>query len=313
MRAVQVSELTGPAALQIVEVDEPVADGENLLVDVKAAGVSFPELLQTRGQYQVKLDPPFILGGELAGVVREAPAGSGFATGDRVTALAPFGGAFAEVALVPSMAAFKLPDTLDFGQGAGYCMNYHTAHFALARRAACEREVGGVVVHAVAGALAEVERVGQLEGGHRRHESDLGERPAERRQRRHAVAGGEARARWRLAYDARQLAAEDERRVELHLVLAARLQQLGERDPGRLDVDEQVLAVGDGLVDLDDLQRRGPGQLADLDGPHTGITPIFFHGRSTFFVAAISSALITTGRVSRGSMMSSIIALPAAM
>ena len=86
MRAVQVSELTGPAALQIVEVDEPVADGENLLVDVKAAGVSFPELLQTRGQYQVKLDPPFILGGELAGVVREAPAGSGFATGDRVSA-----------------------------------------------------------------------------------------------------------------------------------------------------------------------------------------------------------------------------------
>ena len=150
MRAVQVSELTGPAALQIVEVDEPVADGENLLVDVKAAGVSFPELLQTRGQYQVKLDPPFILGGELAGVVREAPAGSGFATGDRVTALAPFGGAFAEVALVPSMAAFKLPDTLDFGQGAGYCMNYHTAHFALARRAALQAGET-LLVHGAAG------------------------------------------------------------------------------------------------------------------------------------------------------------------
>jgi len=150
MRAVQVSELTGPAALQIVEVDEPDADGENLLVDVKAAGVSFPELLQTRGQYQLKLDPPFILGGELAGVVREAPAGSGFAAGDRVTALAPFGGAFAEVALVPSMAAFKLPDTLDFGQGAGYCMNYHTAHFALARRAALQAGEA-LLVHGAAG------------------------------------------------------------------------------------------------------------------------------------------------------------------
>lgn len=150
MRAVQVSELTGPAALQIVEVDEPAADGENLLVDVKAAGVSFPELLQTRGQYQLKLEPPFVLGGELAGVVREAPEGSGFAAGDRITGLAPFGGAFAEVALVPTLAAFKLPDALDFGQGAGYCMNYHTAHFALARRAGL-REGETLLVHGAAG------------------------------------------------------------------------------------------------------------------------------------------------------------------
>jgi NADPH:quinone reductase len=150
MRAVQVSELTGPAALNVVEIDEPVADGANLLVDVKAAGVSFPELLQTRGEYQLKLDPPFILGGELSGVVREAPEGSGFAAGDRVTALAPLGGAFAEVALAPPFAAFKLPDALDFAQGAGYCMNYHTAHFALARRAAL-REGETLLVHGAAG------------------------------------------------------------------------------------------------------------------------------------------------------------------
>lgn len=143
-------ELTGPAAVEISEVDEPAADGESLLVDVKAAGVSFPELLQTRGQYQLKLDPPFVLGGELSGVVRAAPEGSGFAPGDRVTALAPFGGAFAEVALVPSLAAFKLPDALDFAQGAGYCMNYHTAHFALARRAALQ-EGETLLVHGAAG------------------------------------------------------------------------------------------------------------------------------------------------------------------
>jgi NADPH2:quinone reductase len=150
MRAAQVSELTGPAAVRVVEVDEPVADGESLLVDVKAAGVSFPELLQTRGQYQLKLDPPFVLGGELSGVVREAPEGSGFAAGDRITGLAPLGGAFAEVALVPPFAAFELPDALDFGQGAGYCMNYHTAHFALARRAEL-REGETLLVHGAAG------------------------------------------------------------------------------------------------------------------------------------------------------------------
>jgi NADPH:quinone reductase len=145
-----VVELTGPAGVEIVDVGEPVADGESLLVDVKAAGVSFPELLQTRGEYQLKIDPPFTLGAELAGVVRDAPDGSGFAAGDRITALAPLGGAFAEVALVPPFTAFGLPDALDFGQGAGYCMNYHTAHFALARRAGL-RAGETLLVHGAAG------------------------------------------------------------------------------------------------------------------------------------------------------------------
>jgi NADPH2:quinone reductase len=134
MRAVQVSELAGPAALRIVEVDEPAADGGNLLLDVKAAGVAFPDLLLSRGQYQLKPDPPFTLGTELAGVVRVAPEGSGFAVGDRVMAMTMLG-AFAEVAAALPALTFRLPDELDFAQGAGYVMNYHTAHFALVRRA----------------------------------------------------------------------------------------------------------------------------------------------------------------------------------
>lgn len=134
MRAVQVTELTGPAALQLVEVDEPGADGGNLLLDVKAAGVAFPDLLLSRGQYQLKPDPPFTLGTELAGIVRTAPEGSGFAAGDRVMAMTMLG-AFAEVASALPALTFRLPDELDFAQGAGYVMNYHTAHFALVRRA----------------------------------------------------------------------------------------------------------------------------------------------------------------------------------
>jgi len=134
MRAVRVTELTGPAAVELAHVGEPVAGPDELLVDVRAAGVSFPELLQTRGEYQLKIEPPYTLGGELAGVVRTAPEGSRFAPGDRVTAFAPLGGAFAEVAVVPAWMTFALPDALSFEQGAGYLMNYHTAHFALARR-----------------------------------------------------------------------------------------------------------------------------------------------------------------------------------
>jgi NADPH2:quinone reductase len=134
MRAVQVTELSGPDGARVVEIDEPRAAGGNLLVDVHAAGVCFPDLLQTRGEYQIKPEPPFTLGSELAGVVREAPAGSGFEVGDRVAGFV-VGGAFADVAQAMPFLTFKLPAELDFEQGAGYVLNYHTAHFALSRRA----------------------------------------------------------------------------------------------------------------------------------------------------------------------------------
>lgn len=134
MRAVRVTELGGPASLELAEIDEPEADGGNLLLDVKAAGVAFPDLLLSRGQYQLKPDPPFTLGTELAGIVRTAPEDSGFAAGDRVMAMTMLG-AFAEVAAALPALTFRLPDELDFAQGAGFLMNYHTAHFALVRRA----------------------------------------------------------------------------------------------------------------------------------------------------------------------------------
>jgi NADPH2:quinone reductase len=151
MRAVQVTELTGPAALRVVEVDEPAADGGNVLVDVKAAGVAFPDLLLSRGQYQLKPDPPFTLGTELAGIVREAPEGSGFAAGDRVMAMTMLG-AFADVATALPSLTFQLPDGLDFAQGAGYVMNYHTAHFGLVRRAQL-REGETLLVHGAGGGV----------------------------------------------------------------------------------------------------------------------------------------------------------------
>ncbi|HEY5336549.1 MAG TPA: alcohol dehydrogenase catalytic domain-containing protein, partial [Mycobacteriales bacterium] len=96
MRAIQIIDLTGPEhALQLVEVPEPrVSDmgAETVVVDVHAAGVSFPELLQTRGMYQVQPSLPFIPGSEVAGVVRSAPVSSPLRPGDRVAALCGIGG-----------------------------------------------------------------------------------------------------------------------------------------------------------------------------------------------------------------------------
>src|SRR5215203_7047341 len=98
MRALQITELSGPrSALSIADLPEPEAEhpltpGAGVLIDVHAAGVSFPEVLQTRGEYQFKPDLPFVPGAEVAGTVRSAPEGSRLKPGDRVAAMAMLGG-----------------------------------------------------------------------------------------------------------------------------------------------------------------------------------------------------------------------------
>jgi NADPH2:quinone reductase len=149
MRAVQVRELVGPEGVGVEEVAEP-AGGDSVVIDVQAAGISFPDLLLSRGEYQIKPDVPFTLGSEAAGVVREAPDGAGFSPGDRVVAIGF--GAFADQMAVPPAMAFALPAELSFEEGAGLVMNYHTAHFALIRRAGL-REGETVLVHGAAGGV----------------------------------------------------------------------------------------------------------------------------------------------------------------
>jgi NADPH:quinone reductase len=157
MRALQITELSGPAtALALTELPEPdpthmLTGQEGVVVDVHAAGVSFPELLQTRGEYQLKPPLPFVPGSEVGGVVRSAPADADVQPGDRVAAFCGLGG-FAERAVAPPFLTFKVSDALDFGQAAGLVLNYHTALFSLQRRGrlqAGER----VLVHGAAGGV----------------------------------------------------------------------------------------------------------------------------------------------------------------
>jgi NADPH:quinone reductase len=139
MRAIQIAELTGPdTALKLADVPEPEAShpltpGRGVLVEVHAAGVSFPEVLQSRGEYQIKPPLPFVPGSEVGGVVRSAPEDARVKAGDRVAAFCVLGG-FAEVAVAPEYFCFELPEPLDFGQGAALVLNYHTAYFALKLR-----------------------------------------------------------------------------------------------------------------------------------------------------------------------------------
>jgi NADPH2:quinone reductase len=156
MRAVQITELSGPKALKLVDAPEPepthplTPDGA-VLIDVEAAGVSFPEVLQSRGEYQVKPDLPFVPGAEVAGTVRSAPDGSGLQAGDRVAAMCLLGG-FAEVAAAPGFLTFPLAEELDSAQGAGLILNYHTAYFSMVTRGNLQSGET-VLVHGAAGGV----------------------------------------------------------------------------------------------------------------------------------------------------------------
>ena len=127
------------------------ADDAVVMIDVVAAGVAFPEVLQSRGLYQLKPDLPFIPGAEVAGTVRSAPAGSAHRPGDRVVAMCMLGG-FAEAVAAPEFLTFRLDDALDVAQGAGLILNYHTAYFSLVTRGRLEPGET-VLVHGAAGGV----------------------------------------------------------------------------------------------------------------------------------------------------------------
>jgi NADPH2:quinone reductase len=138
MRAVVVEELIGPDGAVVRDhLPEPAgahprADGERLLVEVHAASVSFPDVLQSRGEYQIATPPPFVSGGEFAGVVLEAPAGSAFAAGERVAGMSIWG-AMGERVLALPRYTLKLPDTMAYAEGSALFLNSTTAWFAIER------------------------------------------------------------------------------------------------------------------------------------------------------------------------------------
>ena len=149
MRAVQITELTGPDSVRVADAEDPAPGPGQVLIEVRAAGVTFPDVLMTRGEYQIKPDPPFVPGSEVAGVVREAA--EGFEQGQRVAAFPGIGG-FAELAAVDAERVFPLPEQVPFDAAAGMPTNYLTVHFALARRGRL-RAGETVLVHGASGGV----------------------------------------------------------------------------------------------------------------------------------------------------------------
>lgn len=135
MKALLCREFGPEANMKVEEIETPSLKPGHVLVDVKAGGLNFPDLLCVRGQYQFKPDLPFVPGTEGAGVVAELGEGvEGFAVGDRVMFNTPTG-AFAEKAVLPAQSLTKFPDAMSFEAAAGLTIVYGTSYHALKQRA----------------------------------------------------------------------------------------------------------------------------------------------------------------------------------
>lgn len=136
MKAVVCRELGLPEKLALVEDwPEPSVGEHDVLVEVKAAGLNFPDVLMIQGKYQYQPQMPFITGGEFAGVVAAVGAKvCRFKVGDKVLS-AGNSGAFCERIAVPESNAFPMPPGLSFEQAAGVCITYFTSYYALKQRA----------------------------------------------------------------------------------------------------------------------------------------------------------------------------------
>lgn len=158
MRALVCSEYGRLDDLSIQEVDEPTPGEGEVVIDVHAAGVNFPDLLMVRGLYQARPEVPFVPGGEGAGVVRAVgPGVSRVQVGDAVIAMAVHG-AFAERWVVPENATMAKPVGLPFETAAGLAIAYGTSYYALEQRAGLRKGETLLVLGAAGGVgLAAVE------------------------------------------------------------------------------------------------------------------------------------------------------------
>jgi NADPH2:quinone reductase len=133
MRAVVITD-TSNRSVSIADVPDPVPGDDEILVDVKACGVNFTDLLSLDGKYQNNPPPPFTPGKDAAGIVEAVGANvTSHKVGDRVIAHV-IHGAMAEKAVCPAALAFTLPDGVEYDAAAAMGLAYLTGYLALTRR-----------------------------------------------------------------------------------------------------------------------------------------------------------------------------------
>jgi NADPH2:quinone reductase len=147
-----------PDTLVVEELPDPKPGPGQVALEVKAAGVNFPDVLIIQGKYQFKPELPFTPGNELSGVVIALGDGvTGFKVGDKVIAFTATG-AFAQQIVVPAHALMPMPPGMDFDTAAAITLTYGTSHHAVADRAALKAGETMLVLGAAGGVgLAAIE------------------------------------------------------------------------------------------------------------------------------------------------------------
>jgi NADPH2:quinone reductase len=134
MRALICDDYSGIDSLRVGELPDPQAKPGTVLVDVESVTVNFADTLMVKGQYQIRPDPPFAPGYELAGTVVAVNEADGFSPGDRVAGFT-FHGGMAEQAIIESSNAAHLPESIDLDVASTLPGGYGTSYHALVDRA----------------------------------------------------------------------------------------------------------------------------------------------------------------------------------
>ncbi|HWT53037.1 MAG TPA: NADPH:quinone oxidoreductase family protein, partial [Caulobacter sp.] len=134
MKAVLSKDVGGPETLVLEELPDPVAGSGQVLIDVKACGVNYPDVLIIEDRYQFKPPRPFAPGGEVSGVVSAVGEGvTRFKVGDRVLASTGWGG-YAEKLALEEQRCTPIPDDMPFDEAAAFVLTYGTSYYALKDR-----------------------------------------------------------------------------------------------------------------------------------------------------------------------------------
>ncbi|MFT4518331.1 MAG: NADPH2:quinone reductase [Halioglobus sp.] len=165
MKAVICKEHGLPEKLEMVtDWAEPEVGESEILIDVKAAGLNFPDVLMIQGKYQMQPDMPFIPGGECAGdVIAVGDKVTRYKVGDKVIS-AGGSGAFCQRIAVHEFGAFPMPEGLSYEQAAGVCITYFTSYYALKQRANIQPGETMLVLGAAGGVGTTAIELGKLMG-----------------------------------------------------------------------------------------------------------------------------------------------------
>lgn len=166
MRAVLSKIVGGPDALVVEEVLDPTPMKGEVVIEVKAVGVNFPDTLIIEDKYQFKPQRPFSPGGEVAGVVEAVGEGvKSVRKGDRVIAVPGWGGMVERLA-VRAETLVPIPDAMSFEEAAGLIMTYGTSYYALKDRAGLKAGETLLVLGAAGGVGAAAVELGKAMGAH---------------------------------------------------------------------------------------------------------------------------------------------------